>query len=104
MTLGIAECVAVRDNTPLIPKPVDLQHPVGGSLETKSFHISPDSQVLASVQSGRHGSKYEYVRLVEKDDSVLLNGYETTCDGILKAKNCIWALKPCTSSPHPARA
>jgi hypothetical protein len=89
MTVGIAMLVAAHDGTTLIPKPiepVDLAHPYGGALETKSFHIGAASQVLFSVQTGRYGSKYGYVRLVETDDAVLLNGYggaSYVCENLL---------------------
>ncbi|WP_434715935.1 hypothetical protein [Paraburkholderia sp. A3RO-2L] len=75
-SLGIGMLISISEGTDLFPKPVDLRHPVNGVLETRTFHIGPDAQVLNSVQSGRHGTKYAYVRLVETDNAVLLNGVE----------------------------
>lgn len=86
LTLAVAELTSVTKHVPLVAKPVDLTHPAGGTFESVSFHIGPDSDVLAAVQSDRYGSKYSYIRLVETDDAVLLNGLEGSqfvCDDLL---------------------
>lgn len=86
LTLAIGELYSVTRHVPLIPKPVDLTHPSGGTFESVTFHIGHDSDVLASVQSDRYGTKYSYVRVVETDDALLLNGLEGSqfvCDDLL---------------------
>jgi hypothetical protein len=86
ISLGIAMLISITQGADLFPKPVDLQRPAGGALETRTFHIDADSQVLNSVQTGRHGSKYAYVQLMETREAVLLNGIEGSkyvCDDLL---------------------
>jgi hypothetical protein len=76
MTFAIGEWFSVTRNEPLVAQPVDLTHPIGGVFESVSFHLGRDSDVLAAVQSDRYGEKHSYVRLIETDDAVLLNGEE----------------------------